>query len=180
MTRIFLIGFMAAGKTTLGRALAHKLGLQFIDLDLYIESRYHMSVSQLFAERGEDAFRRIERNLLHEVAEIENAVIATGGGTPCHFDNIDYMLQKEGTVVYLKASPEVIQNRLTIARIQRPLVAGKSSEELQTYIRQTLASRSPYYERAHRIFQADHLEDISQVNESVGIFIREILPDTVL
>ena len=123
MTRILLIGFMAAGKTTLGKALARDLGLQFVDLDHYIEGRYHCSVSQLFAERGEEAFREIERNMLHEVAEFENVVISTGGGTPCFFDNIDYM-NRQGITVFLEASVDVIFTRLTIARTQRPLVAA--------------------------------------------------------
>lgn len=135
MTRILLIGFMAAGKTTLGKALARDLGLQFVDLDHYIEGRYHCSVSQLFAERGEEAFREIERNMLHEVAEFEDVVISTGGGTPCFFDNIDYM-NRQGITVFLEASVDVIFTRLTIARTQRPLVAGKSPDELRAYIRQ--------------------------------------------
>ena len=89
MTRILLIGFMAAGKTTLGKALARDLGLQFIDLDHYIENRFHCTVAQLFTERGEEGFRQIERTMLHEVAEFEDVIIATGGGTPCFFDNMN-------------------------------------------------------------------------------------------
>lgn len=174
MTRILLIGFMAAGKTTLGKALARDLGLQFVDLDHYIEGRYHCSVSQLFAERGEEAFREIERNMLHEVAEFEDVVISTGGGTPCFFDNIDYM-NRQGTTVFLEASVDVIFTRLTIARTQRPLVAGKSPDELRTYIRQMLDLRLPYYTQAAHTFCADQLENIHQVNRSVEQFKKEIL-----
>lgn len=174
MKRILLIGFMAAGKTTLGKALAKELGLQFIDLDHYIESRYHCTVSQLFAERGEEAFRQIERNMLHEVAEFENVVIATGGGTPCFFDNMDYM-NAQGVTVFLDASVDVIYTRLTIARVQRPLVAGKSAEELRAYIVDTLGRRMPYYSRAIRTFSADRLENIEQVHNSVKLFIETIL-----
>ena len=174
MNRILLIGFMAAGKTTLGKALAKELGLQFIDLDHYIESRYHCSVSQLFAERGEEAFRQIERNMLHEVAEFEDVIIATGGGTPCFFDNMDYMNSK-GVTVFLEAAVDVIHTRLTIARIQRPLVKGKSAEELRAYIAEMLDYRMPYYSRATHTFCANRLENIEQVSESVARFKEEIL-----
>lgn len=174
MTRILLVGFMAAGKTTLGKALAKDLGLQFIDLDLYIESRYHATVSQIFAERGEEGFRQIERNMLHEVAEFEDVIIATGGGTPCFFDNMEYM-NAQGTTVFLDASVDVIFTRLTIARTQRPLVAGKTDEELRSYITETLNRRLPYYSRATHSFCANQLENVKQISESVERFKEEIL-----
>ena len=174
MTRILLIGFMAAGKTTLGKALARELGLQFIDLDHYIENRYRSTVSQLFAERGEEAFRQIERNMLHEVAEFEDVIIATGGGTPCFFDNMDYM-NGQGTTVFLEASVDTIHTRLTIARTQRPLVAQKTADELRDYIIQMLELRKPYYSRAHHTFCANRLENSCQVEEPVKQFKKEIL-----
>ena len=102
MTRIILIGYMGAGKTTVGKALAKALGVTFYDLDWYIETRMRRTVKQIFDQEGEEGFRRIERNMLHEVAEFENVVLSCGGGTPCFFDNIDYMNQ-QGPVVYLKA-----------------------------------------------------------------------------
>ncbi len=174
MTRILLVGFMAAGKTTLGKALASDLGLQFVDLDHYIENRYHCTIAHLFAERGEEAFRQIERNMLHEVAEFEDVVISTGGGTPCFFDNMDYM-NAQGTTVFLEASPEVIFTRLTIARVQRPLVKGKTADELRQYITEMLERRAPYYTRATHTFCADYLENICQVEESVKRFKQEVL-----
>ena len=174
MTRILLVGFMAAGKTTLGKALASDLGLQFVDLDYYIENRYHCTIAHLFAERGEEAFRQIERNMLHEVAEFEDVVISTGGGTPCFFDNMDYM-NTQGTTVFLEASPEVIFTRLTIARVQRPLVKGKTADELRQYITEMLERRVPYYTRATHTFCADYLENICQVEESVKRFKQEVL-----
>ena len=165
---------MAAGKTTLGKALARDLGLQFIDLDHYIESRYRCTISQLFAERGEEAFRQIECNMLHEVAEFEDVVISTGGGTPCFFDNMDYM-NAQGTTVFLEAAVDTIHTRLTIARTQRPLVAQKTSEELRDYIVQMLKQRHPYYSRAQHTFCANRLENVCQVDESVKLFKKEIL-----
>lgn len=91
MVRIFLTGYMGAGKTTLGKAFARKLNIPFIDLDWYIEERFHKTVGELFTERGEAGFRELERNMLHEVAEFENVVISTGGGAPCFFDNMEFM-----------------------------------------------------------------------------------------
>ena len=91
MRRIILIGYMGSGKTTIGKALSKKTGMMFYDLDWYIENRMRKTVAQIFAERGEEGFRQIEHNLLHEVAEFENVIISCGGGTPCFFDNIDYL-----------------------------------------------------------------------------------------
>ena len=88
MQRIFLIGYMGVGKTTLGKALADRTGLSFIDLDLFIEGRYRKTIRQIFEAEGEEAFREIERKALHEVAEFEDIVLSTGGGTPCFFDNM--------------------------------------------------------------------------------------------
>ena len=95
MVRIFLTGYMGAGKTTLGKAFARHMNIPFIDLDWYIEERFHKTVGELFIERGETGFRELERNMLHEVAEFENVVISTGGGAPCFYDNMDFMDRKD-------------------------------------------------------------------------------------
>ena len=104
---MILIGFMGAGKTTVGKALGKALGVTFYDLDWYIETRMRKTVKQIFDEQGEEGFRKMEHNMLHEVAEFENVVISCGGGTPCFYDNMDY-LNQQGDTVYLKASPEVL------------------------------------------------------------------------
>lgn len=174
MLRLFLVGFMASGKTTLGRALAEDLGISFIDTDNYLERRYRQTIPQLFATRGEEAFRQLERTILHEVADFEDVVIATGGGTPCHFDNMDYM-NANGTTVHLLCPPDVILTRLRISRTPRPLVAGKTDEELRTYIADTLAARDPFYTRAHYTFPSHQLEDRAQIAASVARFRHEIL-----
>ena len=98
MTRIFLIGYMGAGKTTLGKAFARAMGLAFVDLDWYIEERFHKTIRQIFSERGEDGFRELEKRMLHEAGDFEDVVISVGGGTPCFFDNMDYMNQTGETV----------------------------------------------------------------------------------
>ena len=106
MIRIFLIGYMGAGKTTLGKAFSREEGLTFVDLDWYIEERFHKTIAQIFAERGEEGFRELERRMLHEVSEFENVVIATGGGTPCHFDNMEHM-NACGETVFLEVDVDV-------------------------------------------------------------------------
>lgn len=172
MTRILLIGYMGAGKTTLGRALAAKLGLTFIDLDCHIEERFRKTISQIFAEKGEEGFRDIERRMLHEVAEFEDVIISTGGGTPCFFDNIDYM-NSMGTTVYLQVPVERLFIRLSIARKQRPLIKDKSDEELRSFIAEQLAKREPHYKKASHSFAADKLEDSRQIESSVTAFCEQ-------
>lgn len=172
MTRILLTGYMGAGKTTLGRALATKLGLTFIDLDCYIEERFRKTIPQIFAEKGEEGFRDIERRMLHEVAEFEDIIISTGGGTPCFFDNIDYMNSK-GITVYLQVSVERLFIRLSIARKQRPLIKDKNDEELREFIAQQLAKREPFYSKAQYSFEADKLEDKKQIESSVEAFCEQ-------
>ena len=144
--RIFLIGFMGSGKTTLGKAFARAMQLQFIDLDWYIEERFHKTVQELFAERGEEGFREIERRMLHEVGEFEDVIIAAGGGTPCFFDNIQYM-NRVGKTVFLDVVPEVLFRRLKIAKSKRPLLAGKDDAELMSFILRPLRSGRHFMNR---------------------------------
>lgn len=166
MKRIILIGYMGAGKTTLGKSLARHLGLEFIDLDWYIENRFHQSVSQLFATRGEEGFRKIEQNMLHEVAEFEDVVISAGGGTPCFFDNMEYM-NSMGDPVFLDVDVNVLFRRLKVAKQQRPLLAQKNDEELMEFIVGALQKRMPFYTKAKHVFNAEKLEDRHQIKESV-------------
>ena len=147
MKRIFLIGYMGAGKTTVGRKLAKEMNLSFIDLDLYIEGRFHRSIRQLFAERGEEAFRDIEKRILHEVAEFEDVLVSTGGGTPCFFDNIDFM-NTAGTTIYLKVSVKELASRLESCKQTRPVLKNRSGEELKSFIQENLNARTPFYEKA--------------------------------
>ena len=166
MIRIFLIGYMGAGKTTLGKAFARAMGLTFIDLDWYIEERFHKTIRELFTERGEDAFRDLERRMLHEVGEFEDVVISVGGGTPCFFDNVDYM-NSVGETVFLDVDIRVLFRRLKIAKHQRPLLDGKSDEELMQFIQEALQNRLPFYTRAKHTFNGEKLEDRRQIQQSV-------------
>ena len=167
--RIFLLGYMGAGKTTLGKVLAKRLGLFFFDLDAYIENRYCKSVSDLFAERGEDAFRQIEQRMLHEIGEFENVLISTGGGTPCFFDNMRYM-KEQGTTIFLCVSVDELLSRLKLVKRTRPLLKEKNAEELRAFIKEGLVRRISYYEQAEVIIDAELMytkEDVERLSEKV-------------
>lgn len=173
MKAIIIIGYMGAGKTTVGKALAKELGIMFYDLDWYIETRMHKTVKQIFDESGEDGFRQIEHNMLHEVAEFENIVLSCGGGTPCFFDNMDYMNQL-GETVYLKASPETLYAHLKMGKGVRPLLLNKTPEEIQVFIREQLQKREPFYEKAKHIFDVNVMDNFDKINETVAQ-IRQLL-----
>ena len=166
MTRIFLIGYMGAGKTTLGKAFARAMGLTFIDLDWYIEERFHKTIRQLFTERGEDGFRDLEKRMLHEASEFEDVVISVGGGTPCFFDNMEYM-NAAGETVFLDVDIKVLFRRLKVAKQQRPLLDGKTDEELMLFIQEALQARLPFYTKAKNVFNGELLEDRHQIQQSV-------------
>ena len=173
MRRIILIGYMGAGKTTVGKALSKELGIPFYDLDWYIESRRRKTVAQLFAEQGEEAFRKIEYNMLHEVAEFEDVIISCGGGTPCFFDNIDYM-NRQGDVVYLKAAPEVLYRHLLVGKTERPLLKGKTPDELITFIREQLERREPFYSKARHTLDVSLMDNYEKIKITIEK-IRELL-----
>ena len=173
MKRIILIGYMGAGKTTIGKALSKRLGLMFYDLDWYIESRMHKTIAQIFADDGEEGFREIEYNMLHEVAEFENVIVSCGGGTPCFFDNMGY-LNAQGETIYLQAAPEVLAKHLKMGKVVRPLIVGKTDEELLAYISESLEKREPYYSRAKHILNVDLLNTVEKVEESVDEVCRTL------
>lgn len=169
MKRIFLIGYMGAGKTTVGKDLAKLMDLYFIDLDCYIEGRYHKTVGQIFAEKGEDAFRDIERRMLHEVAMFENVLISTGGGAPCFFDNMEFM-NEMGTTVYLKVSVEELAKRLEVCKSTRPVLKGRSGDDLVAFIAENLKKRTPHYMQASIVFDAEVMlteTDVHKISEAL-------------
>ena len=173
MVRIIIVGFMGSGKTTVGKALSKELGITFYDLDWYIESRMHKTVPQIFTERGEDGFRLVEHNMLHEVAEFEDVILSCGGGTPCFFNNMDY-LNEQGITVYLKASPEVLYGHLIIGKTERLLLKGKSPEQMMEYIKEQLAKREPFYSKAKYTLNVDLMDNYEKIKISVER-IRELL-----
>lgn len=166
MRRIIIIGYMGAGKTTVGRALARDLGLDFYDLDSYIENRMHCTIKNLFDRRGEEGFRLVERAMLYEVAEFENVVISSGGGTPCFFDNMDYMCRQADTV-YLRATPEVLHAHLKMGHTVRPLLLGKTDDEVQTFVADHLRQREPIYLRARCTADVCVLDTRKKISDTV-------------
>ena len=168
---IILVGYMCAGKTTVGKALAKKMGRTFYDLDWYIEERFHSKVPKIFAEQGEERFRDLERRMLHEAEEFENIVLSCGGGTPCFFDNMEYMNQVAETY-YLKATPETICSHLKISKGERPLLKGKSPEELYEFVSQQLQERSQFYEKAQHIIDVNVLDNFDKIDFVVDEILK--------
>ena len=173
MIRIILIGYMGAGKTTVGKALAKALNVSFYDLDWYIETRMRRTVKQIFDQEGEEGFRRIEHNMLHEVAEFENVVVSCGGGTPCFYDNIDYM-NAQGQVVYLKASPEVLYEHLKMGKGVRPLLLNKTPEEVRQFIVEQLAYREQFYSKARYTLDINLLDNYHKISVTVRELIEKL------
>jgi len=165
MNRIFLIGYMGSGKTTIGKLLAAKLGYGFVDMDNHIEEKQFKTVSQIFAERGEAEFRLLEQKCLHEVAEYEKVVISTGGGAPCFFDNMEYM-NSHGLTVYLKLTANELAERLEAVGVsKRPLLANRREEELRLFIAEGLAKREPFYNKATHSLSGDIDETVEAICE---------------
>lgn len=152
--RIFLVGYMGCGKTTVGKRLAKKLSLQFLDLDSYLEEKFGKTVSEQFSEVGESAFRERERDAVREIPQkFSDVLVSTGGGAPCFFDNMEVM-RANGVTVYLKMNAASLASRLKSARRERPLLANKTDEELEEYIKGMLSNREPYYEQAKIVVSA--------------------------
>lgn len=145
--RIYLLGYMYSGKTTLSHQLAKLLEYDFADLDQMFEQRYRTSIPIFFNRYGEEAFRKLEQLMLHTTETIDNTVIALGGGTPCYFDNMDW-INAHGKSVYLQMSVEDIIARAQHSRKIRPILADKSPEELSLFISKQLNQRQAYYNQA--------------------------------
>ena len=155
MERVYLIGYMGCGKTTIGKRLAKSLGWDVIDMDSRIESRYRKTIPDIFASEGEDSFRKKERFILEELSALENVVVSTGGGAPCFFDNIDVM-NSSGLCVYIRMTPEALAARLKNAKANRPLLKDKTEEELTNFIKEQLEKRRAFYEQARYAIDNDH------------------------
>ncbi len=152
---IYLIGFMGAGKSTLGRLLAEHLGYRFIDTDFFIENRFRKKVSELFATEGEERFRKKERVIIEELSGFEHTVISTGGGMPVFNNNLCEVMLTSGTVIYLQYTAQELATRLEVCKRTRPKVAHLSGSELQEYVTRELSWRHPIYTQAHLTFFCD-------------------------
>jgi shikimate kinase len=149
----FIVGFKSSGKTTLGKRLANKMQMDFIDLDHFMEQEDGRTVPEIFVQDGEPEFRRKETEALVKITStVDHAIVSTGGGAPCHSDNMQLM-KKHGKILYLKVPDEVLVERLTKAALHRPIVKGKSEMELREYIRTQKLTREQFY------LQADYIAD---------------------
>ncbi|WP_094573023.1 shikimate kinase [Mucilaginibacter xinganensis] len=144
---IFLIGFMGCGKTTLGRKLAARLGYEFMDLDHIMEAQAGMTIAEYFSTHGEDAFRKLESEVLKQTEYPEHAVVSTGGGLPCFFDNMQWV-NAHGRSVYIQLSPKTLADRLEHEKNKRPLLREKHGEALIAFISEKLIEREPFYKQA--------------------------------
>ena len=147
---IILIGFMGSGKTTIGKQLATELNLPFIDSDEVIEQQQGKTITQIFDESGEDAFRKMEQDFITSLENEERSVVAVGGGMPCFEDNI-HRLKTVGQVFYLNVSLMTLTQRLMNNRENRPLLAELSQNELSAHVFERLTNRTVFYRQAHSI-----------------------------
>ncbi|WP_299133985.1 shikimate kinase [uncultured Tenacibaculum sp.] len=158
--RIFFLGYMASGKSTIGKIVAKKYDLPFIDLDDYIEKKENKTVSEIFQSKGEIYFRKKENEYLKELVEAEdNFVLSLGGGTPCYGNNMDLITKSKNTIsFYLRASISTIINRLKSEKEQRPLVANLKNEDLNEFVAKHLFERSYFYNQAKHTIAIDTKE----------------------
>ncbi|MEM9671612.1 MAG: shikimate kinase [Bacteroidota bacterium] len=160
--KVFLVGLPGSGKSTLGRQLAAKLSIQFVDLDEVIEAEEKQPIREIFAQKGEDYFRDLERKSLRKVISLESDfVLATGGGVPCFFDNMSQMNQA-GTTVFVDTSVSVIVDRMKQEGVAvRPLLHELDSENFTEAFYQKFAHRIPHYQQAHiSVTPSDNLDQL--------------------
>ena len=169
LKRIYLVGYMGAGKTTAARRLAHRLGWETVDTDALFEEKYKISVCDFFNKYDEALYRKLESEVLKATESLESTVISTGGGTAWYFDNMEWMNQ-HGLTVFMRISPQAAVDRVIHSRHKRPLVEGKSEEELTEFVNRHYASRMPFYEQAKITVKSEDLDVEGMMN-----LIKEIL-----
>ena len=155
--KVFLIGFMGCGKTHWGKLLSEKLKIPFFDLDSKIAEQEDQSIAEIFEQKGEEYFRLMERDVLQLITESHDSfIMATGGGTPCFYNNIDY-LKKKGLVVWLNCATNTLHARLKKEKTSRPLISEKGDDELREFIVRKYSSRKIYYQQANLILQDEQI-----------------------
>ncbi|WP_423148535.1 shikimate kinase [Rubrolithibacter danxiaensis] len=147
---IFLVGFMGCGKTTLGKKLSAKLNYTFVDLDKKIEQVSGERIADYFSNYGESSFRELERDTLQKSSFPADSVVATGGGAPCFFDNMEWM-NKNGLTIYISLPPNALASRLENAKTERPLIKNLNHMELVEFIKNRLEARDPFYKKAQYV-----------------------------
>lgn len=161
--RIYLVGYMGSGKSGVVKRLSHRLGWEYYDTDVMFECKFHMSVDNFFQRFDEKLFRDLETQVLHSTEEFDNVVIATGGGTACYNNNMEWM-NEHGVTVFLKVSPKTSIDRLLHSKKKRPLTKGKTEEELIEYVTKHYASRMPFYEQAKYTIKGEDF-DVEELME---------------
>ena len=165
MNRIYLVGYMGAGKTTAARRLAQRLGWQVADTDAMFEEKYKISVCDFFNKYDEPLYRKLESEVLKSTESMENTVISTGGGTACYFDNMEWM-NDHGLTIFLRISPAAVVDRLLHAKRTRPLAEGKDEAQLSAFVATHYAERLPFYEQAQITVKAEDF-DVDGVVEEI-------------
>ena len=164
--RVYLIGFMGSGKSFWGRKLSAGMGFPFFDLDDEIVLQEKKPITEIFAEKGEEYFRMVEKDLLEKLTEAnENMILSCGGGTPCFFGNIDFM-KKMGKVVWLNTSTDVLVERLLREKKHRPLLRDIPDDDMKSFIVKKLHDRKLYYEQAHLALREETLSP-EQIQKAV-------------
>lgn len=173
MRPLFLIGLPGVGKSTIGRIVAERLGVRFVDTDLFVESRYHATISSMIGCCGIDKFRKRERVALLELLQVEDTLIATGGGLPTWEDNMDRMLA-HGLVVYLRSPLDILADRLYSVRATRPAVADKTRSEVHDYLERVSEKREPHYSRAQVTVPIGHLRNSAEEIKAAELVVEAI------
>lgn len=155
--RVYLLGYMGSGKTTTGRKLATKAGFSFLDLDAEIENHTGKSISDIFNDEGEAAFREAEKSSLHKTSLKDNVIVSTGGGTPCFFDNIQWM-NEHGITIYLRMNAGSLYHRLGPGKHKRPLLKDLNDVDLMEFIMKQLPEREHYYLQAKYIISGQSVK----------------------
>ncbi|MCO4822968.1 MAG: shikimate kinase [Flavobacteriaceae bacterium] len=168
--KVFLLGYMASGKSTIGSVLAKKMNYKFIDLDAFIETQEHLSIEQIFKEKGEIYFRKKESEYLQLILhKRDDFIIALGGGTPCYGGSMELLKQRnDTTTIYLRASISTIVDRLKHEKSKRPLVAHLDTDEALTeFVGKHLFERSYFYNQAEVVMPIDE-KDMDEIIDDIA------------
>jgi len=168
---IYLMGYMGAGKTTIGKLLARHIGYDFVDYDQYIIKKENKSISEIFEDKGEIYFRKIEASYLKEILQETNTkkIVALGGGTPCYGNNLQDIKDSGVLSIYLNVPVAQLTNRLWDAKSERPVIAEqKSKEELEEFVRKHLFERGFYYNQASITIKVQEQTEADIVKEIIA------------
>ena len=158
--KVFLLGFMGTGKTYWGRIWATQQNLRFFDLDNEIEKHTGLTIPQIFEQHGEDYFREQERERLHSFDKEDHFILSTGGGTPCFYNNMQWM-NENGLTIYLETPLAVLKERLLKEKIHRPLIKQLDGQVIERFIETSIQKRKEYYQQAHIILSTESISDIT-------------------